>query len=84
MGVTPRNFHLITFDLFHCPIQEYIWFGGGDLDRLQVVNQEGVGAPPRLFLLISFLLFYCPLQQYIWFRGGDLDRLKVFQQEGVG
>ena len=35
VGVTPRDFPFILFDLFYCPIQKYIWFRGGDLDCFQ-------------------------------------------------
>ena len=44
--VTPRDFTYISFRLFYCPLQECIWFRGGDVDRLQVFKQEGVGMTP--------------------------------------
>ena len=34
-GGDPMDFPFLTFDLFYCPLQEYIWFRGGNLDRLQ-------------------------------------------------
>ena len=38
--VNSRDFTYISLDLFYRPIQEYIWFRGGDLNHLKVVGWD--------------------------------------------
>ena len=78
--VNTRDFTYISLDLFYRPIQEYIWFRGGDLNHLKVVGWGDPMDSPY----ISFDVLYSSIQEYIWFRGGDLDRLQVFYQDGGG
>ena len=65
-------------------MQEYIWFRGGDLDRLQVFKKKGVGSPLWTSSIFHFDLFYFLIQKYIWFVGVDLSRLQVLKQQGDG
>jgi hypothetical protein len=59
-GDDPRYFPLISFDLFYPQIQECIWFRGGDLDRLQVLKQEGWGDSLGTSLLFHCICFIVP------------------------
>jgi hypothetical protein len=36
-----RDSPYISFDLFYCPINEHIWFTGGDLDNFQILKRRG-------------------------------------------
>ena len=38
----PRESPYFLFDVFYCPIHEYVWFRGGDFDHFQVLKQKGV------------------------------------------
>ena len=68
----------------NCPIKEYIWFRGMDINRLLVFKKKGGCVTLVDFFFIAFDLFYCPIQKYIWFMGGDLNCLQVLKQGGGG
>ena len=38
-----RDSPYLSFELLYCPVHEYIWLRGGDLNGFQILKQEGVG-----------------------------------------
>ena len=85
MGITPGPKLSGAFNWSSHPDHKYIWFRGGDLNRLKSKLCVGSGDDPwGLELFRAFNWPSHPDHEYIWFRGGDLNQFLLQISLGGG